>query len=50
MCYNSCSYFFFNPMDGTDKCTLPKDVQCPMDDPLDEEETEDEEPEDSPGA
>ena len=31
MCYNTCNYFSFNPMTGDDKCTLPKDADCPMD-------------------
>ena len=40
MCYNSCSYFSFNPMVGDGKCTLPKAEVCPMDE---EETTEEEE-------
>ena len=49
MCYNSCPMFHFNPMTGEDYCSLPKTATCP-DEPPEEEETENEEPEDGPGA
>lgn len=34
MCYNSCSWFHFNPMTGLDKCSLPKHSRCPEDLPV----------------
>ncbi len=40
MCFNSCEFLNFNPNPGEDKCKLPSDGDCPMDE---EETTEEEE-------
>jgi hypothetical protein len=53
MCYNACEFFHFNPMTGTDRCSLPKNDTCPQEPEEEgeaEEEEEDEETEDSPGT
>ena len=45
MCYNSCSFFKFNPMTGDDSCSLPKDDLCPDEEDEMEEDYEEEQEE-----
>ena len=33
MCYNSCKYFWFNPVEGTDGCKKGKNP-CPEEEPI----------------
>jgi hypothetical protein len=40
MCFNSCSYAKFNPLEGEGSCTLPSDKTCPMDEVETTEEEE----------